>query len=211
MIINQNYINEHRNNANIIDELLDNNPKDSISHIWLKESLPKRIIYYELYSDFILNGNKKILDIGGGYCGITKTLALENDYTLLDICNSDIAINHIQKDWYDIKDTKESYDVIIANDIFPNVDQRLEMFLYYFLPKCKEMRLSLTYYDNYKFYKTKRIDGDEIFHQLEWNSEQTEKVMKKYKKDIKLPYDKSVFPNGRQIYITTIRGNNYES
>jgi len=211
MIINQNYINEHRNNANIIDELLDNNPKDSISHIWLKESLPKRIIYYELYSDFILNGNKKILDIGGGYCGITKTLALENDYTLLDICNSDIAINHIQKDWYDIKNTKESYDVIIANDIFPNVDQRLEMFLYYFLPKCKEMRLSLTYYDNYKFYKTKRIDGDEIFHQLEWNSEQTEKVMKKYKKDIKLPYDKSVFPNGRQIYITTIRGNNYES
>ena len=60
-------------------------------------------------------------------------------------------------DWFDLKD--ENYDIIIANDIFPNVDQRLAMFLKFFLPRCKSMRLSLAWYNLIKYFQVKITDG----------------------------------------------------
>jgi len=168
-----------------------------------------------LYKDLILeSGGKSVLDIGGGYNGITNIIASKNDYTLLDICDSGENIQHIQDDWYKLRYKKNIYDVIIANDIFPNVDQRLEPFLYYFLPKCKEMRLSLTYYNKWKYYQTKRTDGDEIFYQLSYNGRQTKDILDKFfdrSFEALLLDQPSLFLNGRQIYILKEKGKNDKS
>jgi hypothetical protein len=186
-----------------------------ISHKWMLDSLPKRAIYNEVYGDLLLSkGSKKILDVGGGYCALTRFLIGNHDYHLLDIMAHD---NHnklrdiesglnkkfwIDQDWYSFE--PETYDIVIANDIFPNVDQRLELFLRRYLPLTKEIRISLTYHNTPWFYTTKRVDGDEIFCQLAYNGEQIKLVLDKFfDKDFEdlLIEQPSLFPNGRQISI----------
>jgi len=179
------------------------------SHKWLEESVQKRMIYYNIYWDLLsTKSNKKILDVGGGYCSLSKLLHLNNDYTLLDIMAHDGSkvfklkrlINLVLGDWYDFITTDKHYDIVIANDIFPNVDQRLELFLDKFLPICDEIRLSLTYYNIPRFYEVKRINADEVFHYLAWSGETLKNVLKKYNIDVDLT-DDSIFPNGRSVYI----------
>ena len=89
--------------------------------------------------------------------------------------------------------------------MFPNVDQRLEMFLEKYSPYCKELRLSLTFYNQNRYYMVKRLDGEEIFGYLCWNGELTLNVIKKYKdrlQDSELETfkatDDSPYANGRQ-------------
>ena len=111
--------------------------KDQKSHNWHINSPQKRLIYFTLYLPFI-NEDKvrlKMLDVGGGITSMTSLLAEMHDYTLVD---NGIPPNpkhkyigtfkHIYKDWYEYN-SGETWDIIIANDIFPNVDQRLKLFL----------------------------------------------------------------------------------
>lgn len=105
------------------------------------------------------------------------------------------------------------YDLVIANDIFPNVDQRLEIFLERFLPCTKRMRLSLTYYDKPRFYMTRRIDADEMLCMLAWNGEHVASVLKKYTAkiidanfEIFLRPVQSVYPNARQVCLVDFIG-----
>ena len=56
-----------------------------------------------------------------------------------------------RRDWLSFNATGQ-FDVIIANDVFPNVDQRLVLFIEKFLPATQEIRLSLTYYNELRFY-----------------------------------------------------------
>jgi len=98
---------------------------------------------------------------------------------------------------------------VIANDIFPNVDQRLELFLERYLPVSREIRMSLTYYNYSKFYITKRLDADEIFCQLAYNGEQIKNILNKYINedfDILLKKMPSLFQNNRLIFIIKIKG-----
>ncbi len=164
--------------------------EDSIrTNQWLMEMGNKRMIYADMYGDLLLNKkNVRVLDVGGGYNALTKALAKNCEYTLLDFdahgnntCFSNekselslftqrYAIKCIIKDWYTCY-LDESYDIIIANDIFPDVDQRLELFINRYLGKCKEMRLMLTFYNTPKFYTTKRIDDTELLTFLSWDGE----------------------------------------
>ena len=204
--------------CNLLNEY--NDDKMFTSHKWLLESLPKRAIYSEIYGDLLnLKETKKILDVGGGFCSLSKILINNHNYHLLDIMahddhnlirnmerdlNKDFWIN---KDWYEFD--LENYDIIIANDIFPNVDQRLELFLKKCIPTTKEIRMSLTYYNIPKFYITKRIDADEIFCQLAYNGEQIKNILNKYSNEnfeVLLENSTSIFKNGRQIFIITIKG-----
>jgi len=222
MFIDKNYLKQYEDD--VINKLLKSDPscKNFISHKWLLDSLPKRCIYYEIYGDLLETKEKKrILDVGGGFCAVSKILLKKHNYQLLDIMAHDDheTIRHmendlfesfwINNDWYN--HIPETYDIVIANDIFPNVDQRLELFLEKYIPTTKEIRLSLTYYNTPKFYITKRVDGDEIFCQLAYNGKQVKEILDKYQNknlDVLLNNSESLFPNGRQVFTTTIKGKN---
>lgn len=195
-----------------------------VSQKWLLTSISKRMIYYYMYYD-ILMSSYNILDVGGGFCSLTREIIKHNNYTLLDIMAHDIGnlINDIeneigtaffiQGDWFDCN-LDSNYDIIIANDLFPNVDQRLDLFIEKFLPICTEIRLSLTYYNKNIYYKVKRIAADEIFTIIPWNGGQVKEILKKYKDKIINPNfsifennDKSIFENDRQVIMVKLKGN----
>lgn len=188
------------------------------SHKWLLESVSKRLIFYYMYGDLLRSSEKKtVLDVGGGYSSITKQFVSRHNYTLLDIMTHDNnqVLKKIEKktkvsfwennDWYKFKPQKK-YDLIIANDLFPNVDQRLAVFIDKFLPTAREIRISLTYYDSPRFYKVKRIDADEVFFIVPWNGVQVAQALTPFKKyiahyesNIFKRQSKSIFANGRTV------------
>ena len=194
---------------------------------WLIEMDNKRLIYADVYGD-ILKGKTdprlKVLDVGGGINSLTKVLAKNTSYYLLDflahggenylqhVC-SNYNIFWIKSDWYEA--LSEEYDVIIANDIFPDVDMRLDLFLKKALPRCKECRLVLTYYNTPKFYTTKRVDDSEIMTFLSWDGEILGMKMEKYlsrmdatKQDLIEMKDnyESIYQNGRQVCFIKLKG-----
>ncbi|MAG24589.1 hypothetical protein CMI47_03320 [Candidatus Pacearchaeota archaeon] len=219
------YLKEH----DIINTMLEDDNYDEkifATHKWLLESVEKRMIYWNIYKDllFLNNGRSSILDVGGGFSSLTKKMLKHNDYHLLDIMAHDdieriyeIESKHgvnffINSDW-NLFNIKDKYDIIIANDLFPNVDQRLEMFLDKYLPYCDEMRLSLTYYNNNKSYKVKRVGADEVFNILAWDGTRLSRSLRKYKNkiinynpDALLGGDESIFANGRQVCVVRVKG-----
>jgi len=197
---------------------------------WLIEMDNKRLIYADVYGD-ILRGETdselKVLDVGGGINSLTKVLASNSSYYLLDFLAhggdeylktscGEYNIFWIKSDWYEALTDK--YDVIIANDIFPDVDMRLDLFLQKALPRCKECRLILTYYNSPKFYMTKRVDDSEIMTFLSWDGEILGMKMEKYLarmdatmqdlEEMKYNYD-SIFRNGRQVCYIKLKGDLY--
>jgi len=132
------------------------------SNKWLLELPVKRMIWADMYGDLLNCDSKKILDIGGGHSTLTDILEKLHTYVCLDFLAS--SKSGINTNW-DCWKNQRMWDVIIANDIFPNVDQRLEMFLDMYLSKCKEMRTCLSLYNRNSYYlKVSRIGGDEIYH-----------------------------------------------
>ena len=118
-----------------------------------------------------------------------------------------------QKDWQEFCPEKNKYQIIISNDLFPNVDQRLDEFLEKYIPFAKEIRMSLTYYDVRKTYQVKRVDGDEVFFIRPWNGRQLSEVLRNFQDRIKNPdldalfqENRSIFANGRQVCLLKIRG-----
>jgi hypothetical protein len=197
------------------------------SNRWLRESLPKRVIFQYMYGDLLTPGAKRstILDVGGGYTALTRWFIRNHRYSLLDIMAHDPhddlhAIENalgekfwIYSDWHEFSPASK-YDLVIANDIFPNVDQRLKIFVEQFIPHCHEMRISLTYYNVPRWYKVKRMDADEIFHMLAWDGAQLRHVLEPYLDRIESPEfdlleqeNASLFPNQRQVCLITLRGN----
>jgi hypothetical protein len=111
---------------------------------------PKRKVYDKLYEPLYHKWGLTVLDVG---CGeIDPELTKRHDYTGVDLSAG--------LDWYEFSPDK--YDLIISNDLFPNVDQRLELFLDKYVPCCDEMRLSLTYHNEPRWYRTRRVDGGEM-------------------------------------------------
>jgi len=209
MIFNKEKLENYILKGDVISDLLAKNKSDAAftSRKWLDHSLPKRAIYDNLYGDLLkMKSSKKILDVGGGFCSLSDILVNNHDYHLLDIMAHDDVSSLgdflIRKDWYEF--VPDKYDMVISNDLFPNVDQRLELFLEKYLPITKEIRMSLTYYNTPRFYITKRVGADEIFCQLAYNGHQIRDILKKFFDGnfeallLTLP---SLFQNGRQIEI----------
>lgn len=202
---------EYRKNDVVLELLSDDDT--FTSHRWLLDSLPRRMIYQYMYGDLIHASRRRILDVGGGYCSLSRLLSQRHDYTLLDIMAHDdrrvpLGEAWVNSDWYRF-DVVDSYDLVIANDLFPNVDQRLELFVEKFLPSCRQMRLSLTYYNHPRFYHAKRLDADEIFCILAWNGAQLRSVLEKYAVSnlgLLLENPPSLFPNGRQVCMIELQG-----
>lgn len=193
---------------------------------WLVDAPAKRVAFSDLYSDLFAPSGRKILDVGGGITAATRALARAHDYCVVDILahggkqvadalaaelGRDIVV---ESDWLSYANaTSGRYDVVIANDIFPNVDQRLDLFLNTFLPRAREVRLTLTFYNKPHYYLCRRIDGEEVFCVLAWDGERTGSVMARHKDAIVDP-DLSIFAspapslyeNGRLVCVATLKG-----
>jgi len=196
------------------------------THRWLLESLPKRMITAAIYGDLLATAapRRTVLDVGGGYSSLTRSFLNRHDYFLLDIMAHDdhTVLYDLQRslgrdfwihaDWHNFEPT-EPLDLVIANDLFPNVDQRLAPFLEKYLPRCHEMRMSLTYYNTPRWYQVKRTDADEILHMMAWDGAQLRRVLTPFSAriadpqwDLLLHDAPSLFPNGRHVALLTIRG-----
>lgn len=198
------------------------------THQWLKQMDNKRMIYADMYGDFLKHkSDLKVLDVGGGYTSLTKKLAQNVDYTLLDymahenaeritgLCNGlGYSCNIVIDDWYNYELDK-NYDVIVCNDLFPDADQRMELFIDRFIPNCREMRLLLTFYNTPKFYTTKRVDDTEMLTFLSYDGEILRLKLKKYSNisdvsfedlDCLVSCTESIFYNGRQTCYIVLKG-----
>jgi hypothetical protein len=195
---------------------------------WLRASLPKRTVFAALYGDIIASRqSRRILDVGGGVSSLTPRLCRACGYTLVDILahggldelrgweaefGQKILID---SDWH-ASLVEGNYDVIIANDLFPNSDQRLELFLERALPISSEIRLSLTFYNHPRFYMCRRIDADEFLWLLAWTGRQTAFALGRFADRIIAPDfsvlegdHSSVYSNGRHVALATLRGYRY--
>lgn len=211
---------------NLIKQNSNEKEKEIRTNQWMLDMDNKRLIYADVYGDILkAETMKKVLDVGGGYNSLTKVLAAHSQYTLLDFMAhggggylrekaESYHINWLEQDWYEVNIT-ENYDVIVANDIFPDADQRLELFIEKMLPHCHELRLVITYYNKPCFYTTKRIDDSEIMTFLSWDGEITAAKLQKYisrsnatKQELdamKNNFD-SIYYNGRQVSYIVIKG-----
>lgn len=192
---------------------------------WLMTDVNKRMIYAEMYGDFLIEKqNKKVLD-AGGVSLLTNVLAENTEYTLVDLLahggkeylkqHKNLHVKLKALDWY-LLEMDEDYDVILANDIFPNVDQRMELFIEKMLPHCRELRMSVTYYNTLRFYVTRRLDAEEILTMLCYDGDMVSSKLKKYlsemidtkEKDlVDMKTDKSsIYENGRQVAYIRMRG-----
>lgn len=191
---------------------------------WLRENPAKRYIYEELYGELFASPRRlRILDVGGGLTSLTRSMASQHDYILDDLLahdSIDVVADMtrtagldfiIAKDWLALPPSQ--YDLVIANDIFPNVDQRLELFLERFLPQATRIKIALTWYNSPRFYMTKRIDADEIFCMLAWDSNQLRRVLEKFTSRIVNPdidllgsSEESVYANGRHVCLVEFLG-----
>lgn len=201
-----------------------NQDEELVCQKWLRQSPAKRAIWQKMYGDLMFDEEKKtILDIGGGITSLSMHLGVKHKYTLADILAHDSsqyqeAVKRVGRDFIYSKDwisiSPSNYDLIIANDIFPNVDQRLDLFLQFALPQTKKLRLSLTFYETPRYYLTRRINAEEILCMLAWDSEMLKLCLNKYQTNI-IDVDfsifenqpQSLFENGRQICILEMRGN----
>jgi len=151
-------------------------------------------------------------------------LLQHNAYTLLDIMVHDShkhlrdieAAGHkrfwVNSSWSKFR-PRYVYDVVVANDLFCNADQRLEMFLETFLPVARTIRLSLTYHNTPRHYEVKRVDAEEVLNIVAWDGQQVARVLKKFSRYIDEPtfsfLDRtkpSLFNNGRQVCSVTLSG-----
>lgn len=212
----------------MINNCASENEKTIRTNKWLFEMDNKRMIYADVYGDILrgeVGSDTSVLDVGGGINALTKKLAENCDYHLLDFLahggseylasfSEQYKIDWINDDWY--QTNLDRYDVIIANDIFPDVDMRMELFIEKMLPVCRELRLVLTYYNQPMFYQAKRVNDSEVLTFLSWDGEITALKLEKYLdrafdtttqeiESIKSETE-SIYRNGRQVSCLRLRG-----
>lgn len=191
-------------------------------HRWLLESMPKRMVYLDMYGEFLGGHTQQhVLDIGGGVTSLTRVVASNCNYTLIDLLAHDdraaaektfksAPVNFNEADWCSAS-VSQDFDVVVCNDLIPNVDQRLKLFLDKFLPVSKEIRLLVTYYNNDRFYKVKRVDADEIMFLQAWTGGQVALLLRDRFPRLANEHlegfyrvSGSIYPNGRLTSLITI-------
>ena len=226
-LVNQDRLN-HYLYRDVVTGWLDSHSRESdeelVCNKWLRQTPAKRFIFDELYGDLIgATHPQRVLDVGGGLSGLTRELATRHRYVLADLLvhggamsakriSEETGVDFARvQDWATLE--AEEYDLVVANDLFPNVDQRLELFLQTFLPRTRCLRLSLTYYEEPRSYMTRRLDADEILCVLAWDSSHLRSVLQKYAGaivnadfDVFLAPVASVFENRRQVCLIEFSG-----
>jgi len=155
-----------------------------LKHCW------KRAMFDTIYVGL---KNKKILDIGGAYCGYLPLIEY-NDYTLIE---PDKEFKYLKQfgakvfsgKWEDFK-IQESYDYITCCDVFLTNARKLDVFLEKFLPHCKELRFTLT---------IRNLPKDR------WSVNSLNKLLGKYGIEDKIFYKDIGLPGNRNVYIISIK------
>jgi len=227
-IVSNHCLNHYLKNDWIFHELnlLRDEKKDLYTtDTWLLSAPAKRCIFNLLYGDLRNASTKmRVLDVGGGLSCFAWSQFEKIDYKVLDLFHheSPQALHKFSKafpsaklihsDWEQFEITN-NYDLIIANDLFPNVDQRVDEFIEKFSSHTTEIRLSLTYYNQRRCYQVKRVDADEVFFIRPWNGQQLHTALSPFMEPIqhdtfeRLTLGKeSIFENGRQICTISIKG-----
>ena len=166
----------------------------SVGERWLRDSPAKRMIAWDLYGDLLASTGKWVLDVGACSSSLTRKFRSDHDYTVCDLGEHD---GRVGVDWRDLP--VAVYDLIIANDLFPNVDQGLRAFLYRFYGNG-ELRMSLTTYAD-RWYRARRVGADELLTVQAWDWPQTRRELEALGIpgcDVRPPSE-SLFPNGRQV------------
>jgi hypothetical protein len=145
---------------------------------WLERSAWKRSLAALVYGDLLERRDLRVLDVGGGLSFISAALAERHDFTLVERADheEEAAYRRAEEglgrrfvmlaDWFELEPDRR-YDVVVATDVFPNVDQRLPEFVERFLPFTHELRLSLTYYEGVLF-DVRRIQSGERLTVKPW-------------------------------------------
>ena len=147
-----------------------------VANDWLLKMPWKRSLAWLMYGDLLGNraAPRNILEIGGSLSYITLELARRHRYRLLEKANHETADDYrrIEQhlhldvvqigDWFDYDVSLQPLDLLIANDLFPNTDQRLYELIDRFLPLINELRLSLTYYEDTFFEVTRDTSGERL-------------------------------------------------
>lgn len=152
----------------------------AVANDWLQKQDWKRVLAYQLFHDLLNDASPhcRILEVGGGLSALSEQLARRHDYTLIELATHETEENyrkleaHLGKsfitlgDWSDVR-LDGTYDLIIANDLFPNVDQRLYAFTDWAWSHAKELRLTMTYYEN-TVWKVRRVQSNEFLTVCPW-------------------------------------------
>ena len=192
------------------------------THRWLLADPAKRAVTWEVYGDLLRSDGLDVLDVGAGLSSLQRAIAARHRYTAIDVLAHDPirtarqfvdsvpGMDLLEVDWSEATiDT--DVDVIVANDLFPNVDQRLISFLRWASARCDDLILSLTYFEEPHAYAARRVDGDEVFHVASWSAAQIEacELSGGWQgltfPDGVSPYPRSVFGNGRNVSIARLR------
>lgn len=193
--------------------------------LWLEATPAKRMIFSRLYGDILEKPSyNTIVDVGGGLTALTPALAANADYWLIDPLHHDThehvsavlasahRLNLQRCDWLEAT-PKLQAQILIANDLFPNVDQRLSLFLDWAIPRSLQIRLSLTFYNSPRWYQTQRVGGEEQLCVLAYDGIQTRQALLPHasridgwRPDVFETREPSVFPNGRHVVLVTLRG-----
>lgn len=169
------------------------------SERWLADSMARRMVAWEVYGPLLSAGARlRIVDVGAGFSSLSWALASRHDYVAVDLCAHDAAptgITTYPGDWLDLPDLRP--DLVVAMDLLPNVDQRLHAFLLKF--RGTPMRLLLTTYED-RWYRARRVDGDELLTTVAWTWAQTRDVLVAHGIPVVPPPPGSdLFGNGRRV------------
>jgi hypothetical protein len=189
------------------------------ANAWYLQSAWKRALGVLVYGDLLKDSEaSRVLEIGGGLSGITLALANAHDYHLVDLATHEDETDyrrveeHLARpfavigDW-DSLSTPEIQDVIIATDLFPNVDQRLDGFLTKYLPCAREMRLTLTYYEH-TAWQVRRVSSGETLTIKPWGLADVTRVLDELADEfgsydrgelVYVDYEGTLFANRRNI------------
>jgi hypothetical protein len=151
-----------------------------VANEWLLKQDWKRALAYQLFHDLLDESTTRlrILEVGGGLSALSEKLASRHDYTLIELATHETEENYRKleahvgnsfitlSDWSDVR-LEGAYDLIIANDLFPNVDQRLYAFMAWAWPHTRELRLTMTYYEN-TVWKVRRVPSGEFLTVCPW-------------------------------------------
>lgn len=157
-------------------KLLDGLGVRGAANEWLERMPWKRALAAALLGDLIRDGapRRRVLEIGGGLSALTLLLAERHDYTLVEMASHEASeayraveaatgLSFARIGEWSVTDIPGAADIVIANDIFPNVDQRLPEFVERFGAGGAELRLSLTYYEDIVFEVERVPSGERLF------------------------------------------------
>ncbi len=194
------------------------------SQTWLRQHAAKRHVTESVYRDALAGSGQTLLDVGSGLTTLQRVLSDRNDLRIIEKMAHDPSesvtsflsacprLRLAEEDWHSDA-TTETYDHVIANDLFPNVDQRLSLFLSRYLPRTRRLTLSATFYQTPRFYETRRTNADEYLYYLAWDGAALDNALQPfagqvvgYQPDVLRRFDESIFPNGRSVAVLEFRG-----